>query len=437
MEMYEVVSDVSIFNINMVLSQKLKEIMMMEQIRKNTKSEKIIVVLSACMVFAIMQGLHDNYGIMLNGLVEITGLSYASVSFVIGVGAFVYGLAQPVMGMLALKKSNGLVMLLGIILITIGLIATPFCRNFPMLLIFFGLVLPFGTTGLAFAILMGALTPVIGEKRAAFVSGFLQASAGIGDSLMSPALERSIAGFGMAHTLFLLSAPFIIMIPVICWIDKRSRVSELANNIKDETAIYNKSFKSILGNAFKDPDYRRILIGFSTCGFNMSIIESHLFSQYVSYGIPGVTASLTLTVYGIATMLGAVLTGYLGSKLRMKNVLGSVYGIRVIISLGFLLLPKNIPFAFIATALLGLTGDSTVPPTSGIISRKFGSKEMGVLYGFALIGHQAGAFASASLGGYFVKAGMGYTPLWVINLCLAGVAAFVSFRIKGDKQYEQ
>ena len=86
----------------------------------------------------------------------------------------------------------------------------------------------------------------------------------------------------------------------------------------------------------------------------------------------------------------------------MKNVLGGVYTIRVIISLAFLLVPKSTVFAFIATALLGLSGDATVPPTSEIISKKFGSKNMAVLYGFTLIGHQVGAFLSAYLGGVFV-----------------------------------
>lgn len=176
-----------------------------------------------------------------------------------------------------------------------------------------------------------------------------------------------------------------------------------------------------------------LVIGFSTCGFNMSIIESHLFSQYLSYGIPGRTASLTLTVYGIATMLGAVAVGFLGTKFRMKNVLGCVYAIRVFISLGFLFLPKTVAFAFAATTLLGMSGDATVPPTSSIISRKFGSEKMAVLYGFTLIGHQIGAFASSNLGGLLVKMGMGYAPLWVINMILASIAATASFAIRNDK----
>ena len=59
---------------------------------------------------------------------------------------------------------------------------------------------------------------------------------------------------------------------------------------------------------------------------------------------------------------------------------------------------------------------------------------MAVLYGFALVGHQIGAFASASLGGQFVKAGLGYAPLWIVNLILAAIAAAVSYSIREGKE---
>ena len=162
----------------------------------------------------------------------------------------------------------------------------------------------------------------------------------------------------------------------------------------------------------------------------MSIIETHLFSQYVESGIPSNLASLTLTVYGIFTMLGAVVTGFLGQKFRMKNVLAGVYGIRILIALAFIFIPKLAPFAFIATGLLGITGDSTVPPTTGIISKKVGVAKMAVVYGSIFIGHQLGAFASAWLGGILVSTTLGYTALWIADLCLCLVAAIASFIIK-------
>ncbi len=394
----------------------------------------IILVIAACVVHGIMQGVHDNYGIMMNGLVGTSGISYSFISFCIGVGALVYGVAQPFLGMLALKKSNAFVIMVGIVFTVLGLVVTPMCREPFTMLLFFGLVLPFGTTGLCFGIVMGALTPVIGEKRSAIVSGIVQASAGVGDALMSPALQTVSDNFGIQTAMSVTAIPFILMIPIVIWIG-------LVNKKNSEVVFQEKnkiSFTAMLKDAFKDRDYRLILIGFGTCGFNMSIIESHLFSQYISCGIENRVASLTLTVYGIATMVGAVLSGYLGTKFKMKNVLGTLYAMRVIISLGFLFIPKSVLFAFVAATLLGLCGDATVPPTSGIISRKFGAKKMAVLYGFALIGHQVGAFASSFLGGIFVKNGMGYEPLWIVNLCLATIAATASYMIKekGNKEYD-
>lgn len=400
----------------------------MKQESKNIREllRIILIVAAACLVHGTMQGVHDNYVIMMTGLIPVTGIDYAGISFCIGAGALVYGFAQPFLGMIALKKSNTFVILLGIFFTITGLIATPMCRNFFSLFLFFGLVLPFGTTGLCFGIVMGAITPVLGERRAAIVSGIVQASAGIGDAIMSPGLERMISGFGIRTAMAVLVLPFLVMIPVAFWIGKTGQSHE---NAQKQDALKNQSLVSILKNALSDRDYRLLVIGFATCGFNMSIIESHLFSQYLSYGIPGQIASLTLTVYGIATMLGAVAVGFLGTKFPMKNVLGCVYTIRIFISLGFLFLPKTAAFAFIATTLLGISGDATVPPTSGIISHKFGPERMAVLYGFTLVGHQIGAFLSSSLGGMLVKAGMGYAPLWAVNLCLASIAAAASFSI--------
>lgn len=391
-----------------------------------------ISIAAVCLVFAVMQGIHDNYGIMLPGIVSHTGIDYASVSFVIGVGQILYGATQPFFGMLAIKRSNAFVMLIGISLMAAGLILSPLCHHLWSLLLFFGILLPTGTGALCFGIVMGALAPIIGERRAAVASGIVQASAGIGDAIMSPLLQRLTDSFGVTVSMPAFSVPILCMLPVVVWLGwKRKQTEEMQTIQPDagETGREERLF-DILKTAFHDPTYWCLLIGFSTCGFHMSIIETHLFSQYLESGIPGDLASLTLTVYGIFTMLGAVITGFLGQKFSMKNVLAGVYGIRVFIALAFIFLPKSIPFAFAATGMLGLTGDSTVPPTTGIISAKVGVAKMAVVYGSIFIGHQIGAFVSAWLGGILVNTVLGYTALWIVDLCLCAAVAVASFKIR-------
>lgn len=378
-----------------------------------------------------MQGIHDNYGIMLPGIVPRSGINYAFVSFVIAVGQILYGVTQPVFGMLAIRKSNAFVMFLGIVFMATGLIVTPFCGELWSLLIFFGILLPAGTGALCFGIVMGALAPIIGEKRAAVASGIVQASAGIGDAVMSPLLQHLTDGFGVDVSMPVFSIPILLMLPIVFWLGvKKKRIN--AENVAqiNEQAEKNEKLSSILKAAFRDRTYWCLLIGFSTCGFHMSIIETHLFSQYVVSGIPGSLASLTLTVYGVFTILGAVITGFLGQKFRMKNVLACVYGIRIVIAIAFIFIPKSAPFAFVATGMLGFTGDSTVPPTTGIISNKVGVAKMAVVYGSIFIGHQLGAFASAWLGGILVSTSLGYTALWIADLCLCSLATIASFKIR-------
>ena len=244
---------------------------------------------------------------------------------------------------------------------------------------------------------------------------------------MSPALEQMISRFGIQPAMSVFAIPFILFIPIALWMGKLNR-QYTEPEAREE--VRNESMVSMIKNALKDRDYRLVTMAFATCGFNMSIIESHLFNQYVSWGISSDSASFIMTIYGIFTMIGAAATGFLCTKCRMNIVLGTTYAIRVVVSIGFLLLPKTIALAVISTALLGCSGDATVPPTTNIITKRFGPARMAVLYGFAIVGHQIGAFFSSYLGGVFVDLGLGYGPLWIANMCLASFAAICSYRIR-------
>ena len=192
---------------------------------------------------------------------------------------------------------------------------------------------------------------MIGEKKAAAVSGIVQASAGVGDALMSPALQFLISWHGIAFSIGSFAMLMAATLPVIFWIGAKGR--EMPAQERESASAEKERLSDIIRDAFRNRTYRLIFIGFSTCGFNMSIIESHLFSQFVSWGISQNAASMVMMIYGIMTMLGAMATGFLCMRFPMKNVLGTVYGLRVLISLSMLLIPGSLPLALIATGCLG------------------------------------------------------------------------------------
>lgn len=374
-------------------------------------------------MYAVSAGLRSVYGIMLNTISSDTGIAYAAVSFAIAIGQLVFGIAQPVFGIVAIKKSNKFVLVLGSLFMAVGLIAIPFCKSEWMLLLFLGVILPIGTGAISFGMIMGAITPKLGEEKAASASGFVNASSGIGSIVFSPIIQSAFSTVGLIVTMFGISIIYLLLIPISVFVSGKNEASS-------NSAQGNGQILTMLKEAFRDKSFIFLMIGFFTCGFHMAIIETHLFSQILSYGISEKVAALSFSVYGIASIIGSLLSGFLCMKIPMKYVVGTLYGNRVIWVVLFLLLPKSVVSVMIFCICLDLTGAATVTPTSGLVGKLFGSTNLPTLFGIVFVSHQVGSFLSAWLGGKCFEATGNYMIIWIIAAILSAFAMVASYKIK-------
>ena len=341
--------------------------------KKSNFLKTLLVAAAACLIYGIASGIRANYGIMLGALVESSGLAYDSVSFVLAVAQLMVGLVQPIVGVLALKKSNAFVLCLGAGLMAAGLLGIPFCRSMLSLLFFLGVLLAGGTGAMAFGVVMGAVTPVIGEKQAAMVSGFVSASSGLGGTILSPLMQQLTARFGLRGMMLILCAPMAVLLAVSLWLGRVERASN-DRPLGEQLSVL-KTFRE----AVADRSYLYIFLAFFTCGYHMSIIETHLYSQYVSYGFSDALVAFAMSAYGVGAMLGCVFTGFLDSKFKNKYVLAGTYWSRILIASALLFLPKSAALVYVTAFLLGCSGNATVPPTSGLITKLYGSAKLGIL----------------------------------------------------------
>ncbi|MFC3927826.1 hypothetical protein ACVR05_01190 [Streptococcus caprae] len=97
-----------------------------------------LLALAACLIYGLTSGFRANYGIMLNGLVDYSGLSYSSVSLVMAIGQLVVGLVQPLFGTLAMKRTNSLVLMIGLFMVMSGLGLMTVSHSFVLLFIRLG-----------------------------------------------------------------------------------------------------------------------------------------------------------------------------------------------------------------------------------------------------------------------------------------------------------
>lgn len=389
----------------------------------------VLLTLGASYVYMMNCGIRNNFGIMLSSIVENAGLTFASVSFVLAVGQLCFGITQPIFGVVADKKGNKFSLLVGIICSAVGVMLIPFCKSVLTLMLVLGILLPGGIGAISYGVIMSTITPRLPESARTTVSGIVNASSGIGNTLLTPIISSTIAAGGLMLGMSVLAAFAIAMVPVTLLIFGKSggkKTVKAAEKPKVSTS-------ELFGIAFKSRDYIFIMLGFFTCGFHMALITNHLPTQIASYGYSAAETSAAFSIYGIATMIGALVSGALCSRIRMKNVLGTLYISRTAMVLLFFAMPKTMPVICAYIFLLGFTGSATVTPTSGICGKLFGPRGMSILFSFAFLIHQIGSFLSAWLGGICFDTVGSYSTIWLVDAALTLFAALISYMIR-EKQ---
>lgn len=379
--------------------------------------------LLACLLYGMTGGLRADIGILLQPLAAHTGLAYQDVSFCIAVMQLIFGCTQPVFGLLAARTSNRLVLLLGVLLMAGSLLGMIFAHSFAGLFLSLGIGFGIGGGALAFGLILTSAIYFAGRENAMMLAGMLNASAGLCGFFLSPLLQQLLAQGGIATALESLLPPFALLLPIALFVTSRDP--------RNETQAREAAPAASWAQVFRNRTFLLLLAGFSTCGFHMVIIESHLFSQFISYGIPAQAASWAFSVYGLATILGALLSGYLSSRMAKGKLLGFYYGFRALwVGFYLFLLPKTFWTCVLFAIGLGFTGDATVSPTSGLIHEHFSITQAATLLGVLFLGHQMGAFASAWLGGILVQQTGSYVALWTLDIALCLFASIMSGKIK-------
>lgn len=403
----------------------------MERSDKNKFLYIILLAAAGSLLYAVSAGIRQNYGVLMTAIADNSGIPFASVSFIVAVGKLIFGITQPLFGAIALKRSNRFVLLSGSVLGILGLVMIPLCKSIIPLFLFLGIILPAGTGAISFGVIMGALTPLLQPAAAATVSGIVSASSGLGNIFLSPILQNILEVSGLSMAVYFLALLVLILMPVSIGITGRKQNSGVSEKTTEDR---DRSIPAMIRDAVRNPNYIFLTLGFFTCGYHMGIVEMHYFNQVVVLGFPEKTAALALSIFGITSILGSLLSGILCSRMKKKNVLVLIYGSRVIAVLAFLLLPKNIALIYGAAALFGFIGSGTVPPTSGLVEHYFGAAKLALLFGFSFMVNQSGAFLSVWLSGLCVSRTGSYTIMWISSLILCAGAALICGRIKEDAE---
>ena len=383
----------------------------------------LMITLTAAAIIMIINGTRQTMGLVISPLNSSTGLGIVSISLAMAVGQFVWGAAQPLAGLIADRHGARPVLLGGLCLTVIGTALIPLVDSAWGLIFTIGLISAIGNGACSFSILIGTVAKRIPAEARGNAAGLINAGSSMGQFVFAPITTRLIQSLGWMNAMWTLVLFAVLSLPLINKLTKNvpaPPVSQAAGG----------SAGAAIKEAFKNPSYLLLHLGFFTCGFHIAMLVTHLPGEVDLCGLPPAVAGWSLGIIGLANIFGSIFVGSQINRFKSKNILAVMYGSRALLIALYLMAPKTELTFYIFAIGLGATWLATVPPTASIVGKLFGVRYLSTLFGLTLLSHQIGAFLGAYVGGLVLYSFGDYQWMWFTDIALSAMAALINLPIK-------
>lgn len=368
------------------------------------------VVLTLCM------GVRQSMGLFQRPLATDLGISASAFGFALALQNIVWGVSQPLIGMLADRFGARPVLIGSSLVYAAGLLIMGEGGGIGGLDLGAGLLVGIGVSGTGFGVLMAVVSRAVPESRRSQAVGAVAAAGSLGTILLAPLAQTLIDGFGWRVAILAFAAIALGMAVLSMGVTERS--APVGPGRHAEIGL-----GAALREAMTHPGYLAMTAAFFACGFQLVFITTHLPAFLAYCGIsPGVSAS-ALGVIGLTNAVGTYIVGLLGAHFSQKKLLAAIYLLRTVAIIIYLALPITAASTLVFAGVLGLLWLGVAPLVSGIIGRMFGLQHFSTLYGIVFFSHQIGSFCGALLGGLAFDLTGTYTLAWS-SLIVIGLLAF-------------
>ncbi len=384
----------------------------------------LLVTLAAAAMLMITMGARQAQGLFVFPISGSTGVSIVAISFAMAVGQFMWGLAQPVAGVLADRFGFTRVLIGGVLLLAVGTALTPFFTSSFGLVVTIGILSALGSGAGSFSVLIGSLAQRLAPAERSLASGLITGGGSFGQFVFAPIVQKMISLWGWMGAMWSLGAITLLALPLVKPIaGLKSHGGMLAANSAG-------GMKAALRSAFKDSSYLLLHGSFLTCGFHIAFLVTHLPGEVDLCGLPASVASWSLAIIGLSNIAGSFTAGWLLNRFRGKYILFGMYGSRTLMILLYLAAPKSEWTFYLFAIGLGFSWLGTAPPTAALVGKLFGIRYLATLYGLTMLSHQIGGFFGAWLGGLAFSHYGNYLWMWYADALFAAIAALLNLPIR-------
>ena len=382
----------------------------------------IYMLIGSAIILALSLGVRHGFGLYLVPMSDEFGWGHNVFSLAIAMQNLIWGAAQPFTGALADKYGSKIVVAVGGVLYTIGLLLMAVSSTGWLLNLSVGLILGLALSATSFSVLLSAVGRAAPPEKRSLAMGIASAAGSFGQFIMLPSTLLLLQNFGWSAAL-VVSAILIAMIVPLAWMLK-APAFVVPNTSTNQVQL---SFKDILVIAKNHKPFWFLSLGFLVCGFQVVFIGIHLPGYLIDHGFNATTGTVFLALVGLFNIVGTYTAGWLGGKYSKPKLLMGLYGLRGIAIIAFLMLPLSTVTIYSFGVVMGLLWLSTVPLTNGIVANMFGIKYLSMLSGIVFFTHQVGSFFGGWLGGVYHDVTGNYDLIWLFSIILSVFGVLVHF----------
>ena len=390
-----------------------------------TSKAALITLLIGCFVVSVSMGIRQTYGLFFQFFENDLNISNTFFGLAIGVQAIVWGVFATIFGIIADKYGANKVTIVALFFYAFGIYALGNLNSTGFLFqLNLGIFVGIGLGGAAAPIIVPTVAKHFPNHNRAKAAGLVTASASVG-MFLYPILSSALFKYYEWQYVFNIFVFIILSAAILSYFLKQPSTNEGSQNNQNSNQTLSEAFKE----AFGHKSYLFLMAGFFVCGFQITLVATHVPKYVIERGLDGWTGPAILSLIGLFNIFGTLTMGYLADKYSKKILLSGLYFLRGIIIILFLFLPSSNFLAIGFGICFGFLWLATIPATFGIVAQVFGTRYLSMLSGLIFLSHQLGSFSGAYLGGYFFDNFGSYDYAWYLSIALSFFATLMHLPI--------
>ncbi len=379
------------------------------------------VLVCGALVVTLSMGIRHGFGLWLQPITMDRGWTRETFAFAIAVQNLAWGIAGPFAGMLADRFGAYRVLLFGGALYAVGLVTMALSTSGLGFTASAGLLIGIAQAGCTYAVVYGVIGRNVAAEKRSWAMGVTAAAGSFGQFLMVPVENWLIGAWGWQNALIILGCLALAILP-------------LARGLKEGPQPAHSGPQQSLGQALREAfgyrSFQWLTAGYFVCGFQVVFIGVHLPSYLRDNGMAPGVATTALALVGLFNVFGTYAAGVLGGRYPKRYLLSTIYTLRGVVIVAFLLAPLSPISVYLFAAAMGLLWLSTVPLTNALVAQIFGVRYLTTLGGMVFFSHQIGSFLGAWLGGRLYDITGNYDLVWWIAVALGLFAALINLPVR-------